>query len=248
MLNPIISVLVGVAVVALTGLATKGSWAYGVVPGLILSGVTFFVIGRRVRADLEARMQKVQTMLQPKRQGQMPRFGAAIEILEGALKWEKWQPLVGSQVRGQIGTIYYYDKKFDKAEPYLAASFGQNWMAKAMYAAIRYRKKDKEGVVSSLESALKWTKKESLLWNMYAWFLWKFDDVDGAIGVLNRAMSHVASDERTQRNLKNLQNGKAMKLKGWDMMWYQFHLEKPSQSDLMKQQRRYGNKANFRGR
>lgn len=250
MLNPLISLAAAVAATFLFG-AIFGRVAYGILPGLIVGVVTWFFLGRRVLRDIEARMAQVQKILQPKnpKPGQKPRFDEAIEILHGAMEWTKWQPFIAGQIAGQIGQLYYLDKRFDEAMPYLEQSSPRHWVAKAMLGAIEYRRKNREAMVTAFESAAKHAKKESLYWNMYAWCLWKLGDRDAAIAVMNRGVEHVSSDERTKRNLLALQNDKKMQMKGWEMMWWQFHLETPKmQHPMMGAKRFHGSKAAYRGR
>ena len=97
-------------------------------------------------------------------------------------------------------------------------------------------------MVDAFEVAVEGSPKEALLWNVYAYCLWKSSQKDKAISVLERALEHVSSDERTRDNLKALQNNKKMKMRGWNMMWYQFHLDTPPQPKMpqpkMRHQRR----------
>jgi tetratricopeptide (TPR) repeat protein len=250
LLNPLISVAAMIAATALFG-AIFGRWTYGIFPGIIVGVVVLVLLGRRVMKDVEARMQKVQALLatQERSPAKMKaRVNEAIGVLKGAMKWDRWQPLVAGQLAGQIGQLYFMSERTDEAEPYLVKSSSRNWMAKAMLATIQFRRRDHDAMKANFEAAAKHSKKESLLWNMYAWCMWKQDNIDDAIAILNRAMEHVASDERTQRNLNALKNGKKMKMKGWDMMWYQFRLEKMPQPVHPMQSRQKGNKAMYRGR
>ena len=251
MLNPLISLAAAIVVTLLVGLPF-GNLAYGIFPGLIAFGVAWFFLGRRVLRDVQARMERVQAILQPPnmKPGMKPRFDDAIAVLVEAMEWRKWQPFIAGQIAGQIDQLYYLDKRFTEAAPYLEQASPRNWVAKAMQAAIAYRKKDKDGVTAAFEAAAKHSKKESLLWNMYAWCLWKLEDTDAAIAVLNRGVAHVGTDERTKRNLLALQNNKKLQMKGWEMMWWQFHLEKPPMMGhpSMGNKRFHGSKAAYRGR
>ncbi|MFT6399610.1 MAG: tetratricopeptide (TPR) repeat protein [Bradymonadia bacterium] len=238
MLNLLISLGAGFAVGALFALLFSG-WGYGVIPGLIVAVIVFVVLGRRVLKDVQERMARVQRILTPKNPNKAtkPRIDDAVAVLqEGIDKWAPWQFFVEGQVCGQIGMLYYLDKRFDLAQEPLEKSSPRNWISKAMLGAIYYRRKRPEDMKAAFEDAVKYSPKESLLWNAYAWCLYKRQDRDGAISVLNRAVEKLGNEERTGRNLTAVQNSKGMKMKGWNEMWYQFHLEKPPQM----QQQQFG--------
>jgi tetratricopeptide (TPR) repeat protein len=237
MIHVALSLLVGTVVTVVIGLAF--GWpsvkvAYGIVPGII-AAIAFFVWRSRiVMKDLQSIMGEVQQYMKPKNpmKPSKPNIERAVKIIQKGDKWRKWQPFVGAQLDGQIGMLYYMDGKYKTAQPYLEKALNQNWMAKAMLACIHYRRKDQEEMNKVFEEALKGGKKESLLWNTYAWCNWKLGDTDKAIAVLNRGKEKVSSDERTRRNLNALSNGRKMKMHRWAEQWYQFRLEKPRQQQM----------------
>lgn len=244
MLNLLISLGAGIAVGALFALLFSG-WGYGVIPGLIVAVVVFVILGRRVLKDVQARMGRVQKILTPKNptKATKPRIDDAVAVLqEGIDKWSPWQFFVEGQICGQIGMLYYLDKRFDLAQEPLEKSSPRNWISKAMLGAIYYRRKRPQEMTAAFEDAIKYSPKESLLWNAYAWCLYKRQDRDGAIAVLNRAVEKLGTEERTARNLTAVQNSKGMKMKGWNEMWYQFHLEKHPQM----QQQQFGKRSLYK--
>jgi len=107
-----------------------------------------------------------------------------------------------------------------------------------MLATLYYKRKKLDDMKSVFEEAVDSNKKQALLWNIYAYCLWKQNLRDDAIKVLSRAREHVPNDEKTERNLKALQTDRKMKMRGWNMQWYQFHLDKPPQPKLQIQGRR----------
>lgn len=248
MLSVAASLAAAVAVTLLVGLPF-GRVLYGVVPGIIAFGVVWYLIGRRVMNDLQTRMTRVQKLLTPKNpmQQSKPRIDDAVKILLGGYKWVKWSPFVEGQLAGQIGALYYLDQRFDEARPYLEKSSARNWVAKAMLGALHFRRKQTQPMIAAFEQAVKYSAKESLLWNVYAWCLYKQQDRDRAIEVLNRAVAKLGDEERTVKNLQAVQNSKGMKMKGWNEMWYQFHLEKPPQVSALPQGQ-FGKRALYRGR
>ena len=148
-----------------------------------------------------------------------------ISILKEGYAISRWQFLIEAQINSQIGVILYSVRDFDDAEGYLRNSFFKNWLAQAMLATIYFRRRKYDTMQETFENAVKANEKESLLWAVYAWCLWKNNDRDGAIKVLNRA-TEVVTDPRIEANLLALQNNKKMKMDKWDS-WYQFQLERP---------------------
>lgn len=224
MINLIIAIVAGlVTTIGSAFLLGGGDFRplYGILPGLIVFGGSYFYLARKAMKELETYFLKAQEELK----GQ--HIDRAVEILKEAYPLGKKQFLVGPQIDGQIGTVLYMSRRFDESEPYLKRSFNRNWVPRAMLGALYYKRKKTAEMRTVFEEAVKHSKKQALLWNLYAYCLWKSNDREGAIAVLNRAVTEMPEDQKTQSNLKALQNDKKMKMRGWSLLWYQFHLEKP---------------------
>ena len=229
-------------------------FVYGIVPGIIATVAVFFLGMRRVQRELQALSARVQETLAAgagNRHAQnqelaKKKMREAIRILEGGLRLGPWAPFVGSQLRGQIGQLYYLMQENKRAVPFLQAAFFRDWVAQGMRGAILFKEKNYDEMKRVFEKAVKSNKKESLLWNLYAWCLLESGDRSAAIEVLARAKRTLPTEERTQRNLEALQKNKGMKMNGWEMMWYQFQLETPQVQPMMKQ--RIDRRALYRGR
>jgi tetratricopeptide (TPR) repeat protein len=224
MYNLLISLAAAVATTVATGFIFGGGefefW-YGLVPGLIVFVALFIYLARRILNQMQELVGEAQ------REFHNQNIDRGIEVLEQARPLAKWQFFLGSQIDGQIGSVLYMAKRFDEAEPYLKRSFKKNWVSRAQLGVLYYKKKKYSEMEEVFEEAVAANKKESLLWNLYAYCMWKRGKRDEAIDVLNRAMEAVESDEKTERNLKALKNNRKMKMRGWNMMWYQFHLDRP---------------------
>lgn len=237
MYNLLISIGAGIlTLVAFGFMFGSGSFnpLYGIVPGLFAAIGLYVFLARRTMLKVQAIMENAQAKLQsaakatpnnPK--AALKSINSTVTILEEAYAYDKWQFLVKSQVDGQIGQLYFMAEKFNKALPYLQNSIKRNWIARAMLGVIHYKRKEHEQMIAVFDEAVEANKKESLLWNLYAYCLSQIKKREEAIRVLNRAIEHVGSDEKTKNNLKALQNNKKMKMRGWNLMWYQFHLDKP---------------------
>ena len=216
-----------------------GGVFYGVIPGLIALGIAYVWLARRSYMAMGAAVQASQELLQPPpgfnpmnpaQAGKWkPPFEKAIAVLESALELQKWQFLVVEQLAGQIGQLYYLQKSFDAAVPYLHRAWARDWMAKAFLGAHMCRQKKLAEMKAAFEVAVKAHDKEPFLWNMYAWCLQKLGEDETAILVLDRAHTLVPADERTSTNLQNLRNGKKVTMKPFGDTWYLFFLEEPPQ-------------------
>lgn len=245
MYNLFISLAAGIVVTLIFGfsLGSDGfSVVYGLVPGLIAFAAAFFFLMRRSLKQVEKLSNEAQQYLQNRNTDR------AVEILKQGYDLQKWQFLIEPQIDAQIGQILFMNKKFDEAEKYLRNAFqgnlirklflGRLWMAWAMLGVIYYKKKDHDKMRATFDEATSTNKKESLLWNLYAYCLWKTGKRDKAIDVLNDAIESGITDKRTKKNLKALKNNRKMKMRGWDMMWYQFHLDRPPMQRQQAQFRR----------
>lgn len=220
MYNLIISIAVGAALTFGIG-AFFGGWWYGILPGMIGLVAAYVIMARRTMKQVQAIVQRAQSDLQ----GQ--NIDQGIEILKEAYPLGKWQFFVQAQVDAQIGTVLYMSQRFDEAEPFLKRAFKKNWVARAMLGTLYYKKKKHDKMKKVFEEAVTANKKESLLWNLYAYCMWKSGQRDEAIAVLNRAVEKLGDEKRTKKNLKALKNKRKMKMRSWNMAWYQFHLDRP---------------------
>ncbi len=224
MYNALISIAAAVAVTLIFGFLLGGGdlrITYGIIPGLLTAPIAYVILARRTMKQLQALVGRAQQPLQ----GQ--NIDQGVEILKEGYALSKWQFFVEAQIDAQIGTILYMAQRFDEAEPFLKRSFKKNWIARAMLGTLYYKQKKHDKMKAVFEEAVTANKKESLLWNLYAYCLWKSGDRDEAIDVLNRAIDKAGDDKRTKKNLKQLKNGRRMKMRAWNMQWYQFHLDRP---------------------
>lgn len=248
MYNLLISIGVGAAVTLIFGFALgapKFKFWYGFIPGLLTTVGLVIYLGRRTMKKVMGIMDRVQAELKPKNPMKPDRTAVdrAIHIVKEGEKYRRWQFLIGKQFDGIIGRLLYQDKRFDEAEPYLERAMLRDWETKAMQAALLYKRKKFDEMKNLFEMLVKTTKKESLLWNLYAWCLWKSGDRDGAIDVLSRGLEVLKDDERLETNRRALQRKKKMKMRGWELRWYQFHLEPPPRPKMQVDRRQL-----YRGR
>lgn len=236
-----LSLLVGVIVTVISAFIFGGSptsIAYGLIPGIIAGGGFFFWRSRVVANDMTAMMDEVQKILaapaKPRTQEEQDqlrrkRIDKSIKIIERGYRWDKWHPMIRSQLDAQIGTLLYVDGQNIRATEYLQRATPRNWVAMAMLGAVEFKRNKPDAMKQAFEDAVRFSKKEALLWNVYAWCVWTKGDTDAAIAILNRARKNVPTDSRTLQNLEALSNGKPMRMSDWGEEWLQFRLDDSAQ-------------------
>mgnify|MGYP006279433261 FL=1 len=229
MYNLLISLAIGTALTLAFGFGFGNVLYYGLPPGLLGAIGVYFYLARKSYKQLQNKFQKSQAKLQNRD------VEEALQILEDARDLEKWQFLVGSQLDGQAGSILYSMQRFDEAEEYLEGAFRKNWVARGMLGVLYYKRGDYEKMEETFEEAVLANKDKPLLWNVYAYCMWKSRQREEAIDVLNRAVDENEKDKKTQQNLNALQNGNKMNMRGWGDQWYQFHLDRPPRPDVQRQ-------------
>lgn len=221
MINLLLSLAAGAAVAAAILLGSSFGWAAAVVPGALVAVGAYLLLSRRTFKQLEAVFEAAQKEIMAQK------FERAVRTLEGGFALAPWQFLVRSQIHSQIGVLRYVRQEFDQALPHLEKSFSRHWLARAMLATSRYRKRDVDGAVKVFEQAVAANKKEGLLWAVYAWCLDKEGRHEQAMAVMGRAAKANPSDEKVKSVLQSLQNDKKLKLgKVYEEQWFQFHLER----------------------
>jgi tetratricopeptide (TPR) repeat protein len=230
MYNLLIGLAVGVAVTAAVRLAGLPLLA-GLIPGVLALIATYILLARRIAKRLQALVasaqKELQTISSPRDRD--AKVAKAVKTLEQGLAYDKWQPMVASQVHGQIGILHYMMKDYAAAEPHLAKASSRDPMSQAMRGALFFQRKEYGPMTEAFERAVKAGKKESLVWAVYAWCLQQSKERDKAIRVLGRAVAANPSDEKLKASLTALQNDKRMKMKSYEPMWWQFGLEQPPQ-------------------
>ncbi len=197
-------------------------WIAALLPLVFVAVVVYILLARRVGKKIEAVVERATKDLQ---QG---RIDNAIRILETAYAYQRQQFLVKAQIDAQIGGIYFMQRKFKEAEPYLRKAFSRQWNAQGMLAAILFRRHQLDDAVKVMEKAVKYGKKEALAWGLYAYMLDKAGRREAAVEVLQRGTKKVPDSEAIKTNILRLQNRDRMKMKPFGDDWYQFQFETPS--------------------
>jgi tetratricopeptide (TPR) repeat protein len=220
MINLALSLAAGLAVATAVRLGTAFGWTGAVVPGAVVAVAAYLLLARWTMKQLEALFEAASKEIRSQH------FEKAIQLLESGFAHAPWQFLVGAQLHSQLGILHYARKEFDEALPHLEKSFSRHGLARAMLAAQRWRTRDVAGATRVLDAAVRTSKKEGLIWCVYAWMLEKEGRHDEAVKVLGRATAANPTDAKLKAAFQALQNDKKLKLgKLYEGEWYQFHLE-----------------------
>lgn len=194
-------------------------WSLGILLGIAISFFFYFKFMQKINADVRPIFENAQKMMQQQKWKQ------AMDILETARPFSNKMFLLDGQIEAQLGMIYYFQSKEDDAIRHFEKSTTQNWFSMAIYAFLLSKKKQDDEMVKKFEAALRFNKKEVLLWNAYAFCLNRINKTDDAINVLNRALKKIGKNPETEANLKSLQNNKGMNMKPFGEMWYSLKME-----------------------
>ncbi|MEO8082445.1 MAG: tetratricopeptide repeat protein [Ardenticatenales bacterium] len=207
-------------------------WWVALIAGLVATVAVFGGISYWVRQQLNQRMPPIEQAVQGQRVEQ------ALKLLEGLRVLGRWQLGLNAVVDGQIGVITYATKMdFDHAQPYLERAVVKNWHAKAMLAALHYKARRFDDANRVFEEAVRFNKKEAMLWAAYAWCESRRQNRAKAIEILQRALKALPNNADLKDNLSSLQQDKKLKMNAYTPEWWALHLERPPAKVLMADQR-----------
>jgi tetratricopeptide (TPR) repeat protein len=218
-----ILVALGVGIVAgaiWTLLGLWKTWAFGIVLGTVVSVATFAIISRRIGKRVEPVFEQIQRQVQ----GGNPKL--ALKTLQELMPLARWQVLLRGQLYAQMGSLCFTMDDDARALEYLGQASPRLADGQLFLASLYYRKKDVAKAKEILATAIRYNKKQIILYNAYAWILNKEGDRDGAIQQLLRCLKVEKSNELTKDNLQRVQNGKKMNMRKFGMTWYGLQFEK----------------------
>ena len=219
MINLAISLLVALGVFGI--FVAFFSWYASLLPALIAFVATYLVLAQRAFRQVQALSAEAQ------KAASGGRIDRAVEVLRSGFPLQKKQFLVGSLLHSNLGTLLYMKRDFEGARPHLEKGYARDYFSRSMLGAYFYKKKQYDEMVKAFETAVKYGKKDPMIWCVYAWCLEHAGKRQEAMQVLGRGVQANPTDERIKSNLLALQNGKRMKMKGFAPQFYLFHLEAP---------------------
>lgn len=219
-----VAALIGLGLFYGAGLAL----AYTISAGLLVGIAIYFFSYRALTKKMQVTMEVVQ------RDMMANRIEKAIKTLEETHRYDKWLFYNKAMINSQVGTIYYLKRDFSKAFDYLQKGFTRHWSGMGMLA-ICYMHKNKTGkMMDTFDKALVGTRKEPVLWELYAFCLSKSGENEKAIRTLEKGLKKIKDHENMTANLAALKEGRKMKMQPYGDLWSQFHLEK--QGAIIKKQ------------
>ena len=238
MLNLIFSILAGAAAWGISLLIFDSIWS-GLLPFFIVFIVAFILFNRMTQKKISAIMNNAQSMMMnvqslPSELAKRNLIDKCIAEFKKAYAYNNYAFFLKQQINSQIGSLYYVQKRFKDAEPYLKDGFPMQGPTMCMYGCLLYKDKKEKEMIEQFEKTVKFNKKEPLYWNVYAWCLNQLKKRDEAIAVLNRCLAQHPSDKITRDNLDLLKNSAKVKMTPYEMQWYQFLLEDPPQAMIQK--------------
>ena len=220
-----LSVIISLAVAALFGgalfLTTSLPEIVSIITALAAFTLIYVVMLKQVMKRVGDAMDVVQKDIMSNRPD------AAIHKLEAVQKkYAYWQFFIDKQMNSQIGMVYYLRRDFSKAYGYLEKGFVRHWVAMAMLAIIQMKRNQPKNMISTFDKAVSGTRKEPLLWSLYAFCLDKIGDHNKAVTIMEKGLKKIKGDELMAANLEALKAGGKMKMQGYGDQWSQFQLEK----------------------
>lgn len=226
MYSALAALALSVAIFFAIGIPLKPTYAF--LPASAAFIGAYILLARHHSKAVEALMAKMQAELQQNR------VENAIRMLHGGYAHAKWVFLMRGQIDGQIGSLYFMNKDFEKALPLLEQAWVKHWIAKGMLSAYWFRKHKPEAAFKVLDAAISSSPKEAMLHGIKAWMQVKLKDRDAARDTLIKAKAKLATSEPIGTNLVRLQNGQELQMWLFGEAWWNFHLEKPSNKQMMK--------------
>ena len=237
-------------------LGADSPW-WGVTLGIVAFLASQAVIGLKMRKQVAAVMQGVQTILQEgqKRvqekiarwrirppgnikaaQAEIARdqkqfFTAAIEATEELRKFKRWMPMMERQIATAQFQLYWNLKDFAKVDELMGKAFLADPMMKAMKLARMFTKGAETAEMARFyEKSVKRGAYNAnvILAAAWSWMLVQRKDIDGAFKVLTEALKN--SDNATLKaNHVNLMNNRPTHFSnsGLGEQWYALFLEEP---------------------
>lgn len=199
----------------------KPAWFFGPFFGLAAFVPTIMLLSRRIGGQVRPLFETAT------RQAQSGNIPAAIETLEKALAYRRWQLFLEPQVNSQIGMLHYASGDEKKAVEYLRRGYPKESTGHLFLGAALYRDGGLEPAREALEKGIQFNKKSPVLYNFLAWLLAKENKRDAALEVLGRCLKADPGDEATADNLQRLQNDKKMNMKSFGDLWFMLKFETP---------------------
>ena len=219
MFNLLISLLSGTVVGTLTGFLL-GLPVAGVIPGLLVFGICFFFIAKRIGNMVTAEMNLLVPMLQARKIKE-----AETHLLGMRRRYGRWQFMLAGQMDAQRGMIRYMHTEFDDAMPLLQAGKFRNWAALVSIGCIHFRRDRKDEAWKAFEKASTAASKEPMVYVVWAILLTRDGKRPRALEVMSRAQKAIPDNAILTSLLDSIANRKKINTSKLPESWFQFFPE-----------------------
>ncbi len=230
MYNIALSLLAGLLVALLTSLWLGPIPA--VVPGLITTGVTLYLLARRIGRLVEAEMQEVVPLMQQRKIDE-----AVAKLQQIKERYGRWQLLLEGQMDAQMGMIDYLQLKFDEALPKLERGRFRNWTALVCIGCIHWRKGAKEAAWEAFEEAHRVNPQDPILYLVWATLLHRDKRRTEALQAIDKGIKAIPDNQLLLDLQRTIANKKRVSTKHFPQTWYQFFPEELAQQMVMRGRR-----------
>lgn len=212
--------------------ALVGQAIAGILPGLLVGGITYFMLARRTGMEIQKQLAPVPQLLQSRKVSEAQQL-----IRDAKEQHGKWQFLVSQQMDAQLGMIEYLQMHFDAALPLLEAGKWRNWTALLCLGCIHHRNGDKEARDKVFAEAQQAEAKEQMVWVIPAVLLSREGRRTDAISAVVEGKKSLP-DNKLLKELQNaLANKKKIDVKQLGDVWYQFFPEELVGQQVMRGRR-----------
>ena len=191
---------------------------------LIFPFLTVFV-GAAILAARQVALRIEPIIKSAEKQLLAGRREAALDALRDGMSLQKWHPLIGGQLRGQIGALQYDGGNLDEAEAELSRASRWPWTSRALLGCVYFKKRDSKQMKKAFETAVTVGSKEPLAWTLYAYCLLAQGEREATVKVLQRALKKNVGDARLTANLELAIEGKKLKVAPYGDKWSRFNLD-----------------------
>ncbi len=192
----------------------------GIIPGVAVWGLSFFLISRRVGVEVQKEMAALEPLVQ---QRKIPELKARIEKMK--TEWGPWQPLLMGQLDAQLGMIDYLQMKWEVALPALERGKWRNWMITVCIGLVHFRKKRTEEAFQNLADAAWVAPKEPMVYVVHAVVLQRTGKRDEALKVLADGLKSIPDSDLLKALQTTIANKKKIDVATFPQSWFQFFPE-----------------------
>lgn len=200
--------------------AIFGSIVAGVIPAVFVVFGALYFLGRRTSRAVEEEIKAIVPLLENRQ------IEPARQTLRSIKeRYGRWQFGLEGQIDAQLGILEYIQFKWDRALPLLESGKFQNWTAHMMIGCIHYRKGSKPQAWESFSRAARTSRKETIIYLVWATLLERSNDRTKALEVLNQGLEAQPDSNKLKELKKRIANKKKIQTKTFGEQWFQFFPE-----------------------